>query len=78
MYINPIYKVGARGGVFPSQHPYAESNIGLPHVCSYHIDDFKSLEACVKLALSTELSPYIPPDFKKEAHLERVKKIFGL
>jgi len=77
MFINPIYSKPAKNGAL-SQHPYAADKIGPPHVCSYKIDDKNALKKCLILALNTNLTPYVPPDFTREAHISRVKSIFDL
>lgn len=85
VYINPIYKnkakkIGGRDKLqnFNSQHPYAENFIGEPSVCNYNEDSAVEALSCVQYALSKEIEPFIPKDFTQEAHVARVKTIFGL
>ena len=84
VYINPVYKTKERnigGGkvrAYNSQHPYAETAVGSPSVCSYKEDSTVEALSCVKYALTTDITPFIPKDFTQEAHVARVKKIFGL
>jgi hypothetical protein len=63
---------------FTSQHPFAESSIGSPSVCSYHEENIHEALACVKLSLNSELSPIVPAAFTEEEYLKRVKEIFVL
>ena len=80
MYINPIYSppVMHNGHSFASQHPHAAESIGEPYVCSYLQNDLSSLQQCVEQSMITELRPFIPLEFTKEAYRDRVIKIFGL
>ena len=85
VYINPIYKNKAKkiGGRerprnFNSQHSYAEKFIGKPSVCNYNEDSAVEALSCVQYALSTDITPFIPKEFTQEAHVARVKNIFGL
>ena len=79
MYLNPRkLRHEVQGNVFTSQHPYAETHIGEPYVCSFDMDNREQLKACVHKALETNLEPKIPDDFTEEAYLERVNKIFRL
>ena len=80
MYLNPIYdkSVIVNDQSFQSQHPYAAEKIGEPYVCSYKINDIASLEKCIDKALSTNLEPYVPQHFTKEAYRQRVIDIFKL
>ena len=85
VYINPIYKNKEKkiGGhdkpqLFNSQHPYAEKFIGKPSVCNYNEDSAVEALSCVQYALSTDITPFIPKEFTQEAHVARVKNIFGL
>ena len=85
VYINPIFKVKSKkiGGhekplTFNSQHPYAEKYIGKPSVCNYNEDSAVEALSCVQYALNMEIEPFIPKDFTQDAHVARVKNIFGL
>ena len=80
MYINPIYEKPVRVNeqIFLSQHPYAVQNIGEPYVCSYKSNDIQTLLECVEKALNTDLKPFIPIEFTKDAYRKRVQQIFNL
>ncbi len=75
VYINPIYKTNVRN-IHLSQHEYARNKIGPPRVCSAPINDAQGLLECSKMALATDLTMYIPPDFEYENFLSRVRSIF--
>lgn len=76
VYINPQYSAPVKG--YNSQHPYAETRIGMPYVCSYPENDHALLLKCIDHALSVDLPPLIPQDFLLENYLARVKSIFNL
>ena len=80
MYINPIYEkpFPHNDQLYSSQHPYAVEKVGEPYVCSYMENDAKSLQECVDKAMNTDLVPFIPYDFTKEAYIQRVRTIFNL
>ena len=80
MYINPMYPSPFTHNdlSFTSQHPHAEETIGQPYVCSYLQNDLSSLQACVDKSMTTNLVPYTPIEFTKEAYRKRVIRIFGL
>ncbi len=86
VFINPVYERGGRkrcfeaknGNCYASQHVYAADNIGSPYVCSYRESSLEELKRCVAAALNSTLQPHIPRDFKKEAYVARVKRIFSL
>lgn len=77
VYINPIYAQPVRD-IYLSQHPYAESKIGAPSVCSYHVGNEGELMACVNGALAVDLPAKVPEDFLWDNYLQRVKNIFEL
>lgn len=76
VFINPQYSVPVKG--YTSQHPYAETRIGHPYVCSYSENDMSQLQKCIEYALSADLPPFVPDDFLLENYLVRVKRIFDL
>jgi hypothetical protein len=76
MYINPLYSEHKKGVL--SQHSFAETEVGAPHVCNYREADGAQLVACVRKALSAELEPLLPPAFAHENYVNRVRKIFSL
>jgi hypothetical protein len=80
MFLNPVLQEPkvVNGFPFASQHPYAQSSLGAPYVCSYKQHDADSLMACVQKALKTELSPFIPSELTFDSHVSRVRKIFNL
>lgn len=80
MYINPIYEKSRKVNdqIFLSQHSYAVNYIGEPYVCSYKINDITSLQDCIDKALKTNLKPFVPEDFTKDAYRQRVIHIFNL
>lgn len=77
VYINPRYKQPLRE-VFTSQHPYAAEKIGHPYVCSYDEGNLSQLNRCIQHALSTDLPPLVPVDFRRDNYVQRVKTIFNL
>ncbi|CAN0075350.1 unnamed protein product, partial [Phaeothamnion confervicola] len=81
VYVNPVYakQAGGRGivGGYSSQHPYLADAFGPPRVCSYREKDAAGAASCVRQALSTELEPFVPPDFTEKAYMARVRRIFA-
>jgi hypothetical protein len=79
MFINPVYNKPVVVNDIPvsSQHPFAEE-IGLPYVCNYKENSVVDLQRCVKIALESNLQPYIPKEFTFSDYLQRVKSIFLL
>jgi alpha-1,3(6)-mannosylglycoprotein beta-1,6-N-acetyl-glucosaminyltransferase len=77
MYLNPIYDHPVRE-IFTSQHPYAETYVGQPYVCSFHISQTNELMQCVDKALTTTLGPLVPEHFQESQYLERLRSILGL
>lgn len=77
VYINPVYPKKVRG-FFKTQHDYAIEKIGAPYVCNAELADVTSVLRCVDQALGADLPPFIPPDFRLEAYVRRVRHIFSL
>lgn len=79
MFINPVYNQPVVVNDIPvsSQHPFAEK-IGLPYVCNYKENSVVDLQRCIKIALESNLQPYIPKEFTLSDYLQRVKSIFLL
>ena len=52
VYINPTTAPKLVSGQhLKSQHPYAEEQIGMPHVCSCALQDSAALDKCIRHAL---------------------------
>jgi hypothetical protein len=79
VYINPIYNSPVRE-VHKSQHDHARERIGMPWVCSYHIDNTEEAHSCIRHALRFARSNHakVPKWFTKDAYLERIVDIFSL
>jgi hypothetical protein len=79
VYINPIYTDSSqvKNGM-KSQHAWAAEKLGAPYVCSYLQSSAEELQRCITTALKSDLSPRVPLEFSKDAHRERVRRIFDL
>lgn len=75
MYINPVYKEPVRV-IHKTQHDYVVNNIDKSYVCNVRLDNIYAVQECIKLALNSDLQPFIPHDFKYEVYLQRVREIF--
>ncbi|XP_031574836.1 alpha-1,6-mannosylglycoprotein 6-beta-N-acetylglucosaminyltransferase A-like [Actinia tenebrosa] len=55
-----------------SQHPYAETFIGEPHVFTVDIKNVSVVENTIKKILKTKVKPYLPLEWTPEGMLERI------
>ncbi|XP_074519713.1 alpha-1,6-mannosylglycoprotein 6-beta-N-acetylglucosaminyltransferase B-like isoform X2 [Halichoeres trimaculatus] len=55
-----------------SQHPYAETFIGKPHVWTVDVTNKTDVQETVRAILRSEVKPFIPQEFRCEGMLERV------
>ncbi|XP_014387220.1 PREDICTED: alpha-1,6-mannosylglycoprotein 6-beta-N-acetylglucosaminyltransferase B [Myotis brandtii] len=55
-----------------SQHPYAESFIGRPHVWTVDYNNSEEVEAALKAIMRTQVDPYLPYEYTCEGMLERI------
>ncbi|XP_043944964.1 alpha-1,6-mannosylglycoprotein 6-beta-N-acetylglucosaminyltransferase B [Protopterus annectens] len=55
-----------------SQHPYAETFIGKPHVWTVDYNNSEEIETTIKSIMRTQVEPYLPYEYTCEGMLERV------
>ncbi|KAM8824717.1 alpha-1,6-mannosylglycoprotein 6-beta-N-acetylglucosaminyltransferase B [Synchiropus picturatus] len=55
-----------------SQHPYAELNIGRPHVLTVDYNNSEEFEAAVRHIMKSDVEPFLPYEYTCEGMLERV------
>ncbi|XP_072139204.1 alpha-1,6-mannosylglycoprotein 6-beta-N-acetylglucosaminyltransferase A-like isoform X1 [Mobula birostris] len=55
-----------------SQHPYAETYIGKPHVWTVDIDNLSLVEELLRQIMNQKVEPYLPYEFTCEGLLERL------
>mmetsp|Transcript_30721 Transcript_30721/g.93898 ORF Transcript_30721/g.93898 Transcript_30721/m.93898 type:complete len:423 (-) Transcript_30721:59-1327(-) len=76
VYVDPSYAKDPVKGYW-SQHPYLRDSVGPPYVCAAQRGDPASYVACVDAALrEVDLPPFVPRDFSRDAHRDRVRAIF--
>ena len=76
VYINPMYPVNApKLKRYFSQHPYLETEIGKPYVCSANLDNFMEVKNCIDFAYLHPFQGFTPKDFIKEQYLIRLHEI---
>ncbi|XP_035521951.1 alpha-1,6-mannosylglycoprotein 6-beta-N-acetylglucosaminyltransferase B-like [Morone saxatilis] len=69
---NDFYKGKPTTRQISSQHPYAETFIGKPHVRTVDITNKTDVREAVRAILRTEVKPFNPREFVCEGMLERV------
>ncbi|XP_070847125.1 alpha-1,6-mannosylglycoprotein 6-beta-N-acetylglucosaminyltransferase B-like [Chaetodon trifascialis] len=69
---NDFYKGKPTTRQISSQHPYAETFIGKPHVWTVDVTNETDVREAVRAILRTEVKPLTPREFTCEGMLERV------
>ncbi|XP_060884626.1 alpha-1,6-mannosylglycoprotein 6-beta-N-acetylglucosaminyltransferase B-like [Labrus mixtus] len=69
---NDFYKGKPTTRQISSQHPYAESFIGKPHVWTVDMTNKTNVMEAVRAILHTEVKPFTPRELTSEGMLERV------
>ncbi|XP_068610972.1 alpha-1,6-mannosylglycoprotein 6-beta-N-acetylglucosaminyltransferase B-like [Brachionichthys hirsutus] len=70
---NEFYKGKPTTRQISSQHPYAETFIGKPHVWTVNPTNKTDVREAVRAILRTEVKPFTPREFACEGMLERVE-----
>ncbi|XP_041672349.1 alpha-1,6-mannosylglycoprotein 6-beta-N-acetylglucosaminyltransferase B-like [Cheilinus undulatus] len=69
---NDFYRGKPTSRQISSQHPYAESFIGKPHVWTVDMTNKTDVRQAVQAILQTQVKPFTPLEFTCEGMLERV------
>ena len=76
LYINPVYSSHSpKLKRYYSQHPYLQTYIGKPYVCSAKLGNFEEVKGCIEYAYIHPFEGFIPKDFVKGQYLDRLHEI---